>query len=88
MAVEESWALLTQALEAKFASSTAGAVDSPPLCAGAEGGAVAVIDPREFPLLLSRRVHELVVGDLAANLMEVEVRRGLGRKGQVGSISD
>lgn len=89
--VEKSWVLLTQALEAtRLASNTAGvagAADSRPR-AGAEGDAVAVINPREFPLLLSRRVHELVVCGLAANLMEVEVRRGGGGQGRVRTSSD
>eukprot|EP00903_Cladosiphon_okamuranus_P010088 g9555.t1 len=75
-AVEESWALLTQAVEARVGPSLAGAADSQ-LGAGADSDAVAVVDPRDFPLLLSRRVHERVVGGLAANLMEVEVESPL-----------
>lgn len=85
--IGESWALLTRALEAKFASDkagAAGAADSQP-CGGAEGGAVAAaVHPEEFPLLLSRRVHGLVVGGLAANLMEVEVRE---RRTEIEGVS-
>lgn len=96
MAIGESWALLTQALEAVFApheAGAAGAAGSHQPCRGPEGGAVAAaIDPEEFPLLLSRRVHGLMVGGLATNLMEVEVREGGGGqregKGVSRSLSD
>lgn len=50
----------------------------------ARGGVVTMvtIDPKEFPLLLSRQVHAAVVDGLAANLLHVEV--GEERQGRGG----
>lgn len=79
-AIEESWALLTRGLEAKLSSNASGCRP----CTGLDGYAVpALVDPKEFPLLLSRRVHELVVRGLAANLLEVEVREGAYIEGKL-----
>lgn len=84
-AIRESWALLKEALESKFVSGGAdgAAAKAVAVAANSEKSALAVaINPDHFPLLLSLRVYELVVGGLAANLMEVEVRSGRG--GQEG----
>lgn len=77
--VRKSWELLVAALSLARAelprAATAG---------GRDRERTVDIDPEDFPLLLSRRSHEDVVGGLAANLMRVEVRRtggaGRGRK--------
>lgn len=81
--VSESWDLLAKGLEAKFdegEGTAAGGVSAVPVDEEGQGGSttVAVIDPGRFPLILSHRVYELVVGGLAANLIEVEVRVGRG----------
>lgn len=59
--VEESWALLLEALKLRRTSSASDDKD-------------IAVDPKQFTLLLSRHVHKSVVAGLAANLMEVEVR--------------
>lgn len=85
-AIRESWVLLKKALHSKFVSGGADGTAAAAAVASAERNADAVvINPGELPLLLSLRVYELVVGGLAANLMEVEVRRREG--GRDGSTS-
>lgn len=72
MVIQESWTLLARALEAKARGGLSAA-------AAARGESTCVIDPEEFPLLLSELVHADVVRGLAANLMEVEVRTYVGK---------
>lgn len=69
--VRESWALLVEAL----AVEARGAKKQDCVEAGDQGNAAAiVVDPEDFPLLLGERLHADVVGVLAANLLDVEVR--------------
>lgn len=67
--VQESWTLLARALEAMSRGGFSAAA-----AAAARDGSGCVVDPEEFPLLLSERVHADMVRGLAANLIEVEVR--------------
>lgn len=70
--VRESWALLVEAL----AVEARGGKKQDCTEGGDRGGAAAavVVDPEDFPLLLGERLHADVVGGLAANLLDVEVR--------------
>lgn len=71
----ESWKLLTTALsrQRKVAGET-GINGDDDRDDGAEHGGGTALEPKDFPLLLSSRVHAAVVGGLAANLLDVEVR--------------
>ena len=69
--IRESWTLLVKALEAKSREA---------LSSEAGNGTACAVDPNEFPLILSERVHADVVRGLAANLMEVEVRPMLRKR--------
>lgn len=78
---QESHGLLVAALAA-LAATTGGARDKE------DGGhAVAVVNPKDFPVLMSGRVHADMVAGLEANLMEVEVRlEACRRRGGGGGV--